>query len=64
MALRYAELLISHPEAGSRTFFDGLREHFTEGELVEIGFAVMVFAGLHRFHTAIALEAPPQITPV
>jgi hypothetical protein len=38
--------------------FDELRQHFSEGELVEIAFAVMVFAGLHRFHTAIALDAP------
>jgi alkylhydroperoxidase family enzyme len=60
-ALRYAEVLISHPEGASDELFDTLREHFSEGEIVEIAFAVMVFAGLHRFHTAIALDAPAHI---
>jgi alkylhydroperoxidase family enzyme len=60
-ALVYAEVLISHPEAGSDELFDELRQHFSEGELVEIAFTVMVFAGLHRFHTAIALEAPAPV---
>jgi alkylhydroperoxidase family enzyme len=57
-ALLYSEILISHPELGSDELFDELRQHLSEGELVEIAFAVMVFAGLHRFHTAIALDAP------
>lgn len=47
------------PEKATDDVYGELREHLTEPELVEVGFAVMVFSGLHRFNTAVDLEPPP-----
>jgi AhpD family alkylhydroperoxidase len=48
VALRYADLLATaHLEIGD-TIFDALRQHFTEGEIVELGVNIAVFIGLGR----------------
>jgi alkylhydroperoxidase family enzyme len=57
-ALRFTELLASNPSMATDKFFDDMRVHYTEGEIVELAFFLMACIGLHRFHTAIDLEAP------
>jgi AhpD family alkylhydroperoxidase len=47
-ALRYADLLATaHLEIGD-TMFDLLRQHFTEGEIVELSVNIAIFVGLGR----------------
>ena len=37
-------------------FFAQLREHFSEEEIVELGFIVIMYNGLHRFNASIDLD--------
>ena len=56
MALDYAEALIAAPSAISDERFAALREHFDEGEVVELSFFVGFYNLLHRFNSAIDLD--------
>ena len=55
-AVRYAEVLAgNHREAGPE-LFDALREHFTEPEIVDLGWRIVTFVGYGRFIYALGLE--------
>lgn len=58
LALMFAELYITSPEAITDSFFEELKLHFKEGELVEIMFFLGTMNMLHRFNTAIDLSPP------
>jgi len=55
-AVRYAEVLAGdHRQAGPE-LFDELREHFTETEIVDLGWRIVTFVGYGRFIYALGLE--------
>ena len=52
VALRYADAITWDPTSADDALWAKLKEHFSEPELVEIGFAIGVFAGGQRWiHT-------------
>jgi len=55
-AVRYAEVLAGdHRQAGPE-LFDDLRNHFTEAEIVDLGWRIVTFVGYGRFIYALGLE--------
>jgi len=55
-AVRYAEVLAGdHKQAGPE-LFDELRKHFTEGEIMDLGWRIVTFVGYGRFIYALGLE--------
>lgn len=55
-AIRYAEVLAGdHKQAGPE-LFDDLRKHFTEAEIVDLGWRIVTFVGYGRFIYALGLE--------
>ena len=55
-AVRYAEVLAGdHRQAGEQLFAK-LREHFTEPEIVDLGWRIVTFVGYGRFISALGLE--------
>ena len=55
-ALLFAELYLTSPESITDGFFEDMKEHFTEGELVEMMFFVGFYNILQKFNSAIDLE--------
>lgn len=53
MALRYADRLKFGPYGPDEAFLAQLREHFTDGEIAEIGYVVMAYGGAHNFLSSI-----------
>ena len=49
MALRYSELMATDPDAIDDTFFDTLREHYSEEEIIELGAFIGFNIGYHTF---------------
>ena len=55
-AVRYAEVLAGdHRQAGPE-LFNEMREHFTEAEIVDLGWRIVTFVGYGRFIYALGLE--------
>jgi alkylhydroperoxidase family enzyme len=55
-AVRYAEVLAGDHRQAGRELFDEMREHFTEAEIVDLGWRIVTFAGYGRFIYALGLE--------
>ena len=49
LALRYSELIAINPGAIGRAFYDELRQHYSEEEIVELGAFVGFNLGYHTF---------------
>ena len=49
LALRYSELASTDPDAIDAAFFDELRKHYTEEEIVELGSFIGFNLGYHTF---------------
>jgi hypothetical protein len=47
--LRYSELMASDPDAIDAAFFDGLRKHYSEDEIIELGIFIGINLGFHTF---------------
>ena len=55
-AIRYAEILAGDHASASDGLFDDLREHFTEKEIIDLGFRIVTFVGYGRLIHALGLE--------
>ncbi len=55
-AIRYAEVLAGDHRLASEELFDDLRKHFTEAEIVDLGWRIVTFVGYGRFIYALGLE--------
>jgi alkylhydroperoxidase family enzyme len=56
-AVRYAEVLAGdHKAADGAALFDELRQHFTEAEIVDLGWRIVTFVGYGRFIYTLGLE--------
>jgi hypothetical protein len=49
LALRYSELMAMDPDAIDAAFFDELRQHYSEEEIVELGLFIGFNLGYHTF---------------
>ena len=49
LALRYSELMALDPGKIDRQFYDGLRLHYTDAEIVELGTFIGFNIGYHTF---------------
>ncbi len=49
IALRYSELMSVNPDAVDAAFFDELRKHYSDGEIVELGAFIGFNLGYHTF---------------
>ena len=47
--MRYSELMATDPEAIDDAFFDALRQHYSEEEIVELGAFIGFNLGYHTF---------------
>ena len=55
-AVRYAEVLAGNHKQSDDALFDDLRKHFTEAEIVDLGWRIVTFVGYGRFIYALGLE--------
>jgi alkylhydroperoxidase family enzyme len=55
-ALRYAEVLAGDHREASPEMFDELRRHFSEPEIIDLGFRIVTFVGYGRLIHALGLE--------
>ena len=49
IALRYSELMSVNPDAVDAAFFDELRRHYSDDEIVELGAFIGFNLGYHTF---------------
>ena len=49
IALRYSELMSVNPDAVDAAFFDELRKHYSDDEIVELGAFIGFNLGYHTF---------------
>jgi len=55
-AIRFADILAGDHRQASPALFDALREHFTEPEILELGWRIVTFVGYGRLIHALGLE--------
>jgi|SRR5579863_2028588 len=55
-AVWYAEVLAGDHTQASEALFDELRRHFTETEIIDLGFRITAFVGYGRLIRALGLE--------
>ena len=55
-AIRFADILAGDHKHASPELFELLREHFTEPEIVELGWRIVTFVGYGRFIHVLGLE--------
>ena len=56
LALELTEIFSTAPETATDEFFDRLKTQFTEKEIAELGFALMMLHGFHRWNVVIDQE--------
>jgi len=61
IALRYADLMATDPEAIDAAFYDELRKHYSEEEIVELGVYIGFNIGYHTFFGT--LKFYPMFSP-
>jgi hypothetical protein len=54
-ALKYADLFATNHLAINESVYDGLRQHFTEAELVDIGMLCSVYTGFGRLMASLLM---------
>jgi len=55
-AIHFAEVLAGDHRQASQELFDELRKHFTEPEIIDLGWRIVTFVGYGRFIHALGLE--------
>ena len=55
-AIHFAEVLAGDTNAASPALFDELRAHFTEPEIVDLGWRIVTFVGYGRLIKVLGLE--------
>ena len=56
VAIHFAEVLAGDHRRASEALFDELREHFTEPEILDLGWRIVTFIGYGRLIYALGLE--------
>lgn len=55
-AVRYADVLSGDHTRAAADLFDELRAHFSEAEIIDLGFRISAFVGYGRFIRVLGLE--------
>ena len=55
-AIHYADVLAGDHKSASENLFDELQVHFTEAEILDLGWRIVTFVGYGRFIHALGLE--------
>lgn len=55
-AVRYADVLSGDHTRATADLFDELRAHFSEAEIIDLGFRISAFVGYGRFIRVLGLE--------
>ena len=55
-AIRFAEVLAGDHHSASDELFDELRQHFTEPEILDLGWRIVTFVGYGRLIKVLGLE--------
>ncbi len=55
-AIHYADVLAGDHKSASENLFDKLRAHFSEAEIIDLGWRIITFVGYGRFIHALGLE--------
>ena len=63
-ALRFAEILAGDHRQASQELFDRLRQHFSEAEILELGWRIAMFVGYGRLVYALGLEDVGKACPL
>lgn len=61
MALRYSDMMATDPDAIDADFFDALREHYSDEDIVELGLFIGFNLGYHTFFGT--LKFYPMFSP-
>jgi hypothetical protein len=61
LALRYSELMATNPDAIDTAFFEELRRHYTQEQIVELGVFIGFNLGYHTFFGT--LKFYPMFSP-
>lgn len=56
-ALRLADVIAGDHKKASDELFDDLREHFTEPEIIALGWRISIFVGYGRFCAVLGLDS-------
>jgi len=56
-AIRFAEVLAGDHLSASDELFEELRRHFTESEIIDLGFRMMSYVGYTRFIAVLDIES-------
>jgi len=57
-ALKFADLMTLDPHGVGDELFSHLRQHFEEGEIVEIASVIGLYNYFNRFNEALRMESP------
>jgi AhpD family alkylhydroperoxidase len=55
-AIHFAEVLAGDHKSADRALFDELRQHFTEADIVDLGWRIVTFVGYGRFLHVLDLD--------
>ena len=63
-AFRFAEMMAGNHKQISQDLFDDLRQHFSEAEILELGWRIAIFVGYGRLVYALGLDDVGKLCPL
>jgi len=63
-AFHFAEMMAGNHKQISQDLFDELRQHFSEPEILELGWRIAIFVGYGRLVYALGLEDVGKLCPL
>ena len=63
-AFHFAEMMAGNHKQISQDLFDELRQHFTEPEILELGWRIAIFVGYGRLVYALGLDDVGKLCPL
>jgi alkylhydroperoxidase family enzyme len=63
-AFHFAEMMAGDHKQISQALFDELRQHFSEQEMLELGWRIAIFVGYGRLVYALGLEDVGKLCPL
>jgi alkylhydroperoxidase family enzyme len=63
-AIHFADVLAGDHLSAGKELFDELREHFTEGEIMDLGIRMMAYTGYTRLMATLGVESFGGTCPI
>jgi alkylhydroperoxidase family enzyme len=64
VAFHFAEMMAGNHKQITQDLFDELRQHFSEPEILELGWRIAIFVGYGRLVYALGLEDVGKLCPL